>query len=77
MNKIRRVLRVHRSFRGWGTFLRAFVKLLTLHLVYGVICRGSSTSPDRRRLHYCVMKASSVLLCLPDPVQVDEVDIVS
>lgn len=69
-----RVLRVHRSSRGLGTLLRAFVRLLTLQLAHGVICRGSSTSPDRRRLHYCVMKASSALLCLPDPLQVEEVD---
>lgn len=73
---MKRVLRVHRSFRGWGTFLRAFGRMLTLQLVHGV-CRGSSTSTDRRRLHYSVVKPSSVLLCLYDPVQVEEVDAVS
>lgn len=30
---IKRVLRVHRSFRGWGTFLRAFGRMLTLQLI--------------------------------------------
>lgn len=29
------------------------------------------------RLHYCVTKASSIPLCLPDPVQMEEVDTVS
>lgn len=46
-------------------------------IFHWVICRGSSTSTDRRRLHYGVTKASSILLCLPDPARAEEVDTVS
>lgn len=60
--------------RGWGTFLRTFVRLLTQQVFRRVICRGSNMSAARRRLHYCVTKASSILLRLPDPAQVEDVD---
>lgn len=72
-----RALKEHRSTKGWGTFLRTFARLLTHQVFSIIICRGSSTSTTRRRLHYRGTKASSILLYLPDPKQMEEFDTVS